>query len=81
MAGENGAPVPAAAEPTSIFGSFILDDALRGSHLLTMPSTLAPIRPMLAEASIPRGFDTRLATVGYIVRGLLDESLPTRPTS
>src|SRR5580658_942200 len=36
---------------------------------------------MLAEISSPRGFDARLATVGYIVRGLLDESLPNRHTS
>jgi len=36
---------------------------------------------MLAEISAPRGFDTRLATVGYIVRGLLDDSSPNRHTS
>jgi hypothetical protein len=36
---------------------------------------------MLAEIPAPRGFDTRLATVGYIVRGLLDDSLPNRHTS
>jgi hypothetical protein len=36
---------------------------------------------MLAEMSAPRGFDTRLATVGYIVRGLLDNSSPNHHTS
>jgi methyltransferase (TIGR00027 family) len=36
---------------------------------------------MLAEMSVSRGTDTRLATEGYIVRGLLDDSLPSRPTS
>jgi hypothetical protein len=36
---------------------------------------------MLAEMRFPRDFHARLATVGYIARGLLDESLPNRYTS
>ena len=67
-----------ATEPVSIFGSFFLDDTFGSSLSLTMPSTLAPIR---IDASVPRGTDIRLATEGYIVRGLLDDSLPRRLTS
>ena len=44
MTGENGAPVPAAIEPDSTFGSFLVDDTYRGLHLLTLPLTLDPIR-------------------------------------
>lgn len=67
--------------PDSIFGPFILDDTFRGLLTLTVPSTLAPVRLMLAEISSPRGFDTRRKTVGYIVRGLLDGPLANRRTS
>jgi hypothetical protein len=41
------------------------------SHMLTIPSTLAPIRLMLAEASSPCGSDAGLATAGYFVSGFL----------
>ena len=82
MTDENGTPVPdRASEPNSIFGPFILDDTFRGLLTLTMPSTLAPVRLMLAEIPTPCGFGTRRETVGYIVRGLLDGSLPNRHTS
>jgi hypothetical protein len=36
---------------------------------------------MLADMSVPRGIYTRRETEEYIVRGLLDGSLPSRPTS
>ena len=81
MTGENGAPVPTALRgPDSIFGPFILDDTFRGLLTLTVPSTLAPVRLMLAEMSSPCKFDTRRKTVGYILRGLVDGSLPNRRT-
>ena len=46
------------------------DDVSERSHVLTIPSTLAPICPMLAEASLPRGSDTGLTAAGYVVSGL-----------
>src|SRR5271157_1734589 len=57
MTGENGTPVPAATtEPTSIFGSFFLDDTYRGLHLLTVPLTLAPIRRDAGRSTGPSQF-------------------------
>src|SRR5262249_32569030 len=64
----------------STFGPLLLDDTFRGLLTLTMPSTLASIRLMLAGISSPRKFDRR-ETVGFIVRGLLDGPLPDRRTA
>src|ERR1700692_1301954 len=61
--------------PASLTPSFLL--ILREVPICEpYPSPEPRAASMLAEISSPRGFDTRLATVGYIVRGLLDESLP-----
>jgi hypothetical protein len=57
--------------------------------VLAILPTLAPYRLMLAVALQPRGFDANLpvtvpanrSVTGYIVRGLLDGSLPRRHTS
>ena len=83
MTDENGASVPAViTEPDSIFGSFFLDDTYRGLHLLTMPLTLAPIRRDAGRSTGPSRFrHPFLKTVGYIVRGLLNDSSPNRYTS
>ena len=61
--GENGAPVPVAAtEPDSIFDPLFLDDTYKGSHLLTMPLTLAPIRLDAGRNTGPSRFRYPLLT-------------------
>src|SRR5262245_27090117 len=48
--------------------------------MLTIPSTLALIRLMLAETSVPHGLDAGLTTAGYFVGGFLARrvTLPLR---
>jgi hypothetical protein len=48
--------------------------------MLTIPSTLALIRLMLAETSSPHGLDAGLSTAGYFVGGFLARrvTLPLR---
>ena len=73
---------PQSTEPDSIFDPFILDDTYKGSHLLTMPLTLAPIRLDAGRNTGPSRFRYPFFTTeGYIVRGLLDDSFPNRHTS
>jgi hypothetical protein len=81
MTGENGAPVPAAIEPDSIFGPFTADDTYRGLHLLTMPLSLGPIRLDAGRHTDPSRFRCPSDDGEYIVRGLLDDPLPNRYTS
>jgi hypothetical protein len=74
-------PYPLHWKPDSTFGFFILVDAYESSHMLAVPQTLGPVR---LGAGRPE-FASRLAQqsfgCGYIVRGLLNGSLPTRLTS
>jgi hypothetical protein len=54
----------------SIFGLLSVTTFIERSHVLTLPSTLALIRLMLAEASLPHGFDAGRLAAGYVVGGL-----------
>ena len=81
---------PGCKEPISIFGSVDVTTLGESLHMLAVLPTLAPYRLMLAVALWPRGFNANLRVcrimlalrfTGYIVGGLLDGSLPRRPTS
>jgi hypothetical protein len=85
MTGDFGAPVPCHIpffwlKPISVFGSTCLTTFITSSHLLPIPSTLAPLGLTLAGPSSPRGSDGSLMTVGYIVSGHYTvRSLPALP--
>ena len=64
------ATFPFWVEPDSIFGSLAADDASENSHMLAIPSILAPVRLMLADLPLPHGFGSSLTTAGYVVSGL-----------
>ena len=64
------ATLPFWLEPVSIFGSFLVTVFSERSRMLTMPFTLAPLRPMLADTPVPRGTDASLATVGTLSEGV-----------
>lgn len=81
MTDENGASVPTAITPTSTFGAYILDEIQRGSHLLTMPFTLAPSRLDAGSTIVFSRFQWLSCDRGFIVGGLLDGALPLRHTS
>ena len=55
--------------PDSIFGLLRMTTFIESSHVLAMPSTLAPCRLMLAATPSPHGSDARLAPAGYVVAG------------
>ena len=61
MTEEREASVPAALpfwlRPRSILGRSLITTFIESSHLLAMPSTLAPHRLMLADTSLPHGQD------------------------
>jgi hypothetical protein len=46
-----------------------------------MPSSLAPLRLVLADAPLPRGSSASLTAVGYIVRGLQTDCYRPASTS
>jgi len=54
----------------SILGLLLITMFIERSHMLTIPSTLALIRLMLAELSRPHGCDSGRTATGYIVGGL-----------
>jgi hypothetical protein len=56
-------------KPVSIVGSACVTTFITSSHRLSIPSTLAPLRLMLADPSFPHGSDGSRLTVGYIVSG------------
>jgi hypothetical protein len=56
-------------KPVSIFGSACVTTFITSSHLLSIPSILAPLRLMLAGPSFPHGSDGSRLTEGYIVSG------------
>jgi len=64
MTGDIQAPVPAALpfwlRPESILGRSSLTTFIERSYKLALPSTLAPYRLMLADASSPHGWDAPL---------------------
>jgi hypothetical protein len=68
-------------KPKSIFGLLVLTTFIHSSHLLTMPSTLALLRLMLAETRWPHGLRAPLTRTGYIVRAAFDGWLPHRLSS
>jgi len=54
----------------SILGLLLITMFIERSHMLTLPSTLARIRLMLAELPRPHGCDSGRTATGYIVGGL-----------
>ena len=54
----------------SILGLLLITMFIERSHMLTIPSTLALIRLMLAELPRPHGCDSGRTATGYIVGGL-----------
>ena len=58
------------------------DDASNeSSHVLAVQSTLAPDRRDVSSRALASRFLRSSFEEGYVVRGLLDGSLPYRPTS
>jgi len=61
MVGDSQAPTPAALpfwpRSDSLFDRLLLTTFIRSSHLLAMPSTLAPCRLRLAATLAPRGLN------------------------
>jgi len=45
------------------------DDAYEHLCILTLPSSLGPLRPMLADTPWPHGFGATLANVGTLLEG------------
>ena len=81
MAGDRVAAAPTARRADKHLQLSVHDDAYKNLLMLTMLSTLAPHRLMLAVAPLPRGFSADLSTVDYVVGGLFDGSFPRRHTS
>src|SRR5260370_15971603 len=65
------ATLPFWLQPDSIFGWLVLTAFNESSLGLTMPSTLAPPRMMLAGAPSPRGSSARPQAVGPLSEGSL----------
>jgi len=47
----------------------VVDDAYKCLCILTLPSSLGPLRLMLADTSSPHGSDATLASVGTLSEG------------
>jgi len=82
MTGKSIVPVPA----THHFGSSLsaslacrfLTTFIENLHLLAIPPYPSPYPPNAGRTTFPHGSNSSLATVGYIVSGRLDGSLPHR---
>ena len=53
-------------KPISIFGLFVVTAFIKGSHMLAISSTLAPLRLMLADTPSPPGLGASLSAVGTL---------------
>lgn len=56
-------------KPDSIFGLPNMTTFIKRSHMLTIPSILAPIPLMLGEPTVPHGFIGSLLTSGTLFAG------------
>ena len=55
----------------SQFSLLTLTTFIKSSHMLTIPSTLGPLRFRLADTHLPHGFCASLSTLGPLSEGLL----------
>jgi hypothetical protein len=61
--------VPTARRTTQHLRFSWNDDAYEHSYILTLLSSLAPLRIVLADTSLPRGFDVTLTGMGALSEG------------
>jgi hypothetical protein len=73
MARDEAALVPATVpfwlKPVSFFGLSRFTMFIKSSHMLTLPSTLAPLRMKLTDTPSPHGFGASHSTVGTLSEG------------